>query len=65
MPTIIAFDLSLSMIRSISNQPTETYYSLAISAINQFLDYLTINSRLEYVSLVSPLRLKISYNSTS
>lgn len=56
MPTIIALDLSLSMLRTVrcSNGETLTYHQLAVQLINEFLDYLSANVKLEYVSLVSP-----------
>lgn len=54
MPTIVVLDVSLSMTRYITcGEDTITYHQLAVKAINQFLDYLTVNSKLEYVSLVS------------
>lgn len=59
MPTIIILDVSLSMTRVVpasSNNTideTVTYNQLAIQGINEFLSYLTKNSKLEYVSLVS------------
>lgn len=56
MPTVLVLDVSLSMIRSIPGQTGEeqvTYHQLAVQGINQFLDYLTATSKLEYVSLVS------------
>lgn len=59
MPTIIALDVSLSMIRTVpvatipSTDDNPTYHQLAIQGINDFLNYLTQNSKLEYVALVS------------
>lgn len=56
MPTIIALDISLSMTRFVpgaSNQDSLTYHQLAVQGINQFLNYLSKNSKLEYISLVS------------
>lgn len=55
MPTIIVLDVSLSMTRFIPGQTEEqvTYHQLAVQGINQFLDYLSSTSKLEYVSLVS------------
>lgn len=55
MPTIIVLDVSLSMTRFIPGQGEEqvTYHQLAVQGINQFLDYLSSTSKLEYVSLVS------------
>lgn len=59
MPTIIALDVSLSMTRTVpvanngANDENITYHQLAIQGINEFLNYLTKNAKLEYVSLVS------------
>lgn len=56
MPTIVVLDVSLSMTRLIPGQSDEqviTYHQLAVQGINQFLDYLSSTSKLEYVSLVS------------
>lgn len=56
MPTIIALDVSLSMTRAVpatSNEENLTYHQLAVQGINQFLNYLTTTSKLEYISLVS------------
>lgn len=60
MPTIIALDVSLSMTRAVPitingahDENSITYSQLAIQGINTFLNYLTKNSKLEYVSLVS------------
>ena len=65
MPTIIALDVSLSMTRTIpisanaanangaGDCENVTYHQLAVQGINQFLNYLTANSKLEYVALVS------------
>lgn len=56
MPTIIALDVSLSMTRILPNCKDDeqiTFHQLAIQGINKFLDYLTFNAKLEYVSLVS------------
>lgn len=59
MPTIIALDVSLSMTKSVpiasngAHDENITYTQLAIQGINDFLNYLTKNSKLEYVSLVS------------
>lgn len=43
------------MTRFIPGQSEEqvTYHQLAVQGINQFLDYLSSTSKLEYVSLVS------------
>lgn len=59
MPTLIALDVSLSMTRAVpvaTNNPNDeniTYNQLAIQGINEFLNYLTKNSKLEHVALVS------------
>lgn len=58
MPTIIALDVSLSMTKTVpittngTHDENITYIQLAIQGINEFLNYLTKNSKLEYVSLV-------------
>lgn len=66
MPTIIALDVSLSMTRAIpiaingvNDENNITYSQLAIQGINAFLNYLTKNSKLEYVSLVSKISNKM------
>lgn len=54
MPTIIALDCSLSMLRQVQyNNENMTYHQLAKIGINNFLDYLSTYSKLEFVSLVS------------
>lgn len=56
MPTVIALDVSLSMSRPVVLTDTTEEYQrrhLAIHGINIFLDYLTANYKLEFVSLVS------------
>lgn len=66
MPTIIALDVSLSMTRTVpvasngTNDENITYHQLAIQGIDEFLNYLTKNSKLEYVSLVS-INISLSY----
>lgn len=57
MPTVIALDVSLSMTRQLpgKNNDETTFHQLALKAINHFLDYLTSNSKLEFVSLVSTI----------
>lgn len=58
MPTIIALDVSLSMTRMIpappgqNNEELTTYHQFAVRGINQFLTYLSNNSKLEYVCLL-------------
>ncbi|KAH9518396.1 Integrator complex subunit 14 [Bulinus truncatus] len=56
MPTVIALDVSLSMSCSVSlPESTEEYQRrhIAIHGINSFLDYLTANYKLEFVSLIA------------
>lgn len=59
MPTIIALDVSLSMTRAVpvatngTNDENITFSQLANQGINEFLNYLLKNSKLEHVSLVS------------
>ena len=56
MPTIVLLDTSLSMTRPVSTTDnTEEYQRrhLAIHGISAFLDHLTVNAKLEFVSLVS------------
>lgn len=64
MPTVIVLDVSLSMTRLVSNEPhvedqqNTTYHALAVQGINQFLDYLSVTSKLENVALVSSKHVK-------
>lgn len=61
MPTVIALDVSLSMRRPVlgggssENNQTEqiTRHHLAVHGINALLHYLQVNSKLEFVALVS------------
>ncbi|XP_055917120.1 integrator complex subunit 14 [Eupeodes corollae] len=56
MPTIIALDVSLSMQRYIPGRADDnalSYYQLAVKGINQFLEHLGNNSKLEFVSYVT------------
>ncbi|XP_002074266.2 integrator complex subunit 14 [Drosophila willistoni] len=53
MPTIIALDASLSMIRPIPGRNEHTYQSLAVKGIQNLLDNLTAAGKLEHVALVS------------
>lgn len=56
MPTIIALDVSLSMQRYIPGRAEDnalSYYQLAVKGINQFLEHLSNNSKLEFVSYVT------------
>lgn len=54
MPTIIALDVSLSMLRTIPGRTENpiTYLQLAIKGISQLLEYLSA-TKLEYVSLLT------------
>ena len=54
MPTVIALDMSLSMLRNVRcGSGMLSYHQMAVHLINEFLDYLAVNAKLEYVSLVS------------
>ncbi|XP_005092704.1 integrator complex subunit 14 [Aplysia californica] len=56
MPTVIAFDVSLSMVRPVVLPDVSEEYQrrhLAIHGINTFLDYLSGNYKLEFVSLIT------------
>ncbi|XP_075153129.1 integrator complex subunit 14 [Haematobia irritans] len=55
MPTIIALDVSLSMIRTIPGRSENpiTYQQLAAKGISQLLEYLSNISKLEYVALLT------------
>ncbi|XP_038209261.1 integrator complex subunit 14 [Zerene cesonia] len=56
MPTVILLDVSLSMSRPVpSSDSTEsqTRLTIASAAINTFLDYLCVHTKLEYVALVT------------
>lgn len=55
MPTIILFDVSLSMTRpvQISENSETTRKQLAVNGLNTFLDHLSVHSKLEFISLVS------------
>uniref|UniRef100_A0A1I8PBR1 Integrator complex subunit 14 n=1 Tax=Stomoxys calcitrans TaxID=35570 RepID=A0A1I8PBR1_STOCA len=67
MPTIIALDVSLSMIRTIPGRSEEnaiTYHQLAVKGISQLLEYLSNLSKLEYVALLtfsSSCELKVDF----
>ncbi|XP_015512843.1 integrator complex subunit 14 [Neodiprion pinetum] len=60
MPTVIALDVSLSMRRPVVGSVTPdgtqseqlTRHHLAIAGINALIDYLQVNSKLEFVALV-------------
>jgi len=56
MATVIAIDLSVSMLRDIKIKDTKesfTLLQLATHGINVLLDYLAVHSRLEFVAVVS------------
>ncbi|XP_075982470.1 integrator complex subunit 14 [Anticarsia gemmatalis] len=56
MPTVLLLDVSLSMSRPVPTSDTtdtHTRFTIATTAINTFLDYLSVHSKLEYVALVS------------
>lgn len=56
MPTVILLDVSLSMSRPVPTPDTSeshTRFTLAMAAINTFLDYLCVHAKLEYVALVT------------
>lgn len=55
MPTIILFDLSLSMCRSVELNDTSesyTFQNLANYGLIELLDYMSANNKMEYVSLM-------------
>ncbi|EDW03343.1 integrator complex subunit 14 [Drosophila grimshawi] len=52
MPTIIALDASLSMLRPVPGRNEHTYISLAIKGIQHLLDNLTASGKLEHLALV-------------
>lgn len=53
MPTIIALDASLSMLRPVPGRNEHTYQSLALKGIQHLLDNLTAAGKLEHCALVS------------
>lgn len=56
MATVIAIDLSVSMIRDIKIKDTNesfTLLQLATHGVNVLLDYLAVHSKLEFVAVVS------------
>lgn len=66
MPTVIALDVSLSMRRLVNNGTHDnvqseqlTRHHLAVLGINALLHYLQVNSKLEFVSLVSSMYYSI------
>lgn len=60
MATVIAIDLSVSMLRDIKIKDTKesfTLLQLATHGVNVLLDYLAVHSRLEFVAVVSVKQL--------
>lgn len=56
MATVIAVDLSVSMIRDVKIKDTNesfTLLQLATHGVNVVLDYLAVHSKLEFVAVVS------------
>ncbi|PSN37585.1 von Willebrand factor A domain-containing protein 9 [Blattella germanica] len=56
MPTVIVVDVSLSMSRPViipETGETYTHQSLAVYGINTLLEYLSVHSKLEFVSLIA------------
>lgn len=56
MATVIAIDLSVSMLRNMKIKDTKesfTLLQLATHGVNVLLDYLAVHSRLEFVAVVS------------
>ncbi|XP_026764244.2 integrator complex subunit 14 isoform X1 [Galleria mellonella] len=56
MPTVVLLDVSLSMSRPVPTSDTtenHTRLTIASTAINTFLDYLSVHAKLEYVALVT------------
>lgn len=64
MPTVILLDVSLSMTRPVqlSDGTESTRKQLAEIGINDFLDHLSIHSKLEFISLVSIYDLYICFD---
>lgn len=55
MPTIILYDLSLSMCRSVELNDTSesyTFQNLSNYGLIELLDYMSANNKMEYVSLM-------------
>ena len=55
MPTIIALDVSLSMSRPVPMSDTSEDYQrrhLAVHGINMLLDFISVNAKMEFISLV-------------
>lgn len=55
MPTVILLDVSLSMCRSVATADTHeilTVKHLALYGLNVLLDYMTVNTKLEFTSLM-------------
>lgn len=56
MPTVIALDVSLSMSRPVALSDSSEEYQrrhLAVHGINTLLDFISVNAKLEFTSLVS------------
>ncbi|XP_017107047.2 integrator complex subunit 14 [Drosophila bipectinata] len=53
MPTLIALDASLSMLRPVPGRNDHTYLSLAVKGIQHLLDNLTAAGKLEHLALLS------------
>ncbi|KAH8238878.1 hypothetical protein KR038_005724 [Drosophila bunnanda] len=53
MPTLIALDASLSMLRPVPGRNEHTYQSLAIKGIQHLLDNLSAAGKLEHLALLS------------
>ncbi|BFF95413.1 integrator complex subunit 14 [Drosophila madeirensis] len=53
MPTIIAVDASISMLRQVPGRNEHTYLSLAIKGIQHLLDNFTAAGKLEHLALMS------------
>lgn len=59
MATIIAIDLSVSMLRDVKMKDandSHTLLQLATHGVNVLLDYLAVHSKLEFVAVVSSAR---------
>ncbi|XP_030382991.1 integrator complex subunit 14 [Scaptodrosophila lebanonensis] len=53
MPTIIAVDASLSMMRPVPGRSDHTYHSLALKGVGNLLDNLAAAGKLEHLALVA------------
>ena len=55
MPTVILFDVSLSMCKNVNLLDTNEVYSvksLAVYGLNFLIDYISNNTKLEFISLM-------------